>query len=48
MISVIPVLVGNGKKLFKDGRPEQTLKLINVRTFDTGLTQLHYERIREE
>jgi dihydrofolate reductase len=46
MISVIPVLVGNGIKLFKDGRPEQTLKLIKVKTFDTGLTQLHYERIR--
>jgi dihydrofolate reductase len=46
MISFIPVLVGNGTKLFKDGRPEQTLKLINVRTFDTGLTQLHYERLR--
>jgi dihydrofolate reductase len=46
IISVIPVLVGNGTKLFKDGRPEQTLKLINLRTFDTGLTQLHYERLR--
>lgn len=44
IISVIPVLLGNGTKLFKDGRPEQTLEFIKVKTFDTGLTQLHYKR----
>ena len=45
-ISVIPVLVGNGTRLFQDGRPEQTLELINAKTFDTGLMQLHYKRKR--
>jgi dihydrofolate reductase len=45
VISVIPILVGNGLKLFNDGRPEQRLKLVSVKHFDTGLTQLHYERI---
>jgi dihydrofolate reductase len=44
MISVIPILVGNGTRLFKDGRPEQKLKLVNIKTYDTGLTQLHYKR----
>ena len=44
IISVIPVLVGNGTRLFKDGRPEQQLELVSVKTFDTGLTQLHYIR----
>ncbi|MCH5596760.1 dihydrofolate reductase family protein [Niabella ginsengisoli] len=44
IISVIPVLLGNGTRLFKDGRPEQVLELIQVKTFDTGLTQLHYKR----
>ncbi len=44
IISVIPVLVGNGTRLFKDGRPEQQLELVNVKTFDTGLIQLHYKR----
>ncbi|SFF59079.1 dihydrofolate reductase family protein, partial [Thermoflexibacter ruber] len=44
IISVIPILVGNGIRLFKDNRPEQKLKLVNVKTFDTGLTQLHYKR----
>lgn len=44
IISVIPILVGNGTRLFKDGRPEQKLQLVNVKTFDTGLTQIHYKR----
>lgn len=44
IISIIPVLVGNGTKLFKDGRPEQILELISTKQFDTGLTQLHYKR----
>ncbi|MES2592205.1 MAG: dihydrofolate reductase family protein [Bacteroidota bacterium] len=47
IISVIPILVGNGTRLFKDGRPEQQLELVNVKTFDTGLTQLHYRRKSE-
>ena len=44
IISMIPVLVGNGKKLFKDGRPEQQLELVKTKTFDTGLVQVHYKR----
>ena len=44
IISVIPVLVGNGTRLFKDGRPELQLELVSVKTFETGLTQLHYNR----
>lgn len=44
IISIIPILVGDGTKLFKDGRPEQQLELISVKTFDTGLAQLHYKR----
>jgi len=44
IISIVPVLVGNGTRLFKDGRPEQHLELVNSKTFDTGLTQLHYKR----
>lgn len=46
IISVIPVLVGNGTRLFKDGRPEQQLEFFGAKTFDTGLTQLHYKRKR--
>lgn len=44
IISVIPILIGNGTRLFKDGRPEQKLELVSVKSFDKGLTQLHYKR----
>jgi dihydrofolate reductase len=43
IISVIPILVGNGTKLFKDGRPEQKLELVSTKQFDKGLTQIHYK-----
>lgn len=44
IISVIPILLGNGTKLFKDGRPEQKLELISTKQFVKGLTQLYYKR----
>lgn len=46
IISVVPVLLGDGTRLFKDGRPEQILEFVEVRTFETGLTQLFYKRKR--
>lgn len=42
IVSVIPMLVGNGIRLFGEGRPEQSLKLQDSRKYDTGLAQLHY------
>jgi len=48
IISVIPVLVGGGTRLFKDNRPEQLLEFVSARSFDTGLVQLHYRRKRPE
>ena len=44
IISVIPILLGDGIKLFKEGRPEQTLAFISAKQFDKGLVQLHYKR----
>jgi dihydrofolate reductase len=44
IISIVPVLLGNGTKLFKGGRPEQTLEFVAAKTFNTGLVQLHYKR----
>jgi dihydrofolate reductase len=32
IISIIPVLLGNGTRLFKDGRPEQRLELITAKS----------------
>ncbi|QBA22674.1 dihydrofolate reductase [Chryseobacterium indologenes] len=47
IISVIPVLLGGGTKLFKDDRPGQALEYITAKTFETGLVQLHYNRKKE-
>lgn len=44
IISVVPILLGNGTKLFTEGIPEQTLQFIEAKTFETGLVQLRYER----
>ncbi|MFL9836767.1 dihydrofolate reductase family protein [Flavobacterium sp. ST-75] len=44
IISIIPVLLGSGTRLFKNKRPEQVLELITSNTFETGLTQLRYQR----
>ncbi|PRY07390.1 dihydrofolate reductase [Pontibacter ummariensis] len=43
-ISIIPILLGEGIRLFKDGRPAQQLKLVETKPYDTGLVQLHYKR----
>lgn len=45
IISIIPILVGSGIKLFTDGRPEQKLQLLSTKHFDKGLVQLHYKNI---
>jgi dihydrofolate reductase len=44
IISVIPILLGDGIRLFKDGRPEKVLEFITAKTFESGLTQLRYKR----
>lgn len=43
IISVIPVLLGDGIKLFANGNPEQDLELVSSESFNTGLVQLHYK-----
>jgi len=42
IISVIPVILGDGIKLFTKGSPEQKVALVDCKTFETGLVQLHY------
>lgn len=48
IISIIPILIGNGIKLFNNGRPEQRLELVSVKSFDKRLTQLHYKRLDDK
>ncbi|QPC85160.1 dihydrofolate reductase [Phototrophicus methaneseepsis] len=44
---VYPVVVGQGKRLFKDGA-QARLNLVESRSFGTGVTALVYEPVRDE
>jgi len=46
IITIIPILLGDGISLFKGRSNEKKLKLIDEKTFDSGLVQLHYKRKR--
>lgn len=48
VISVIPVLLGDGIPLFKGGRPENKLLLIGSKHYEKGLVQVHYSRIQNQ
>ncbi len=43
IISIIPVLLGDGIQLFNNGRPEQVLELLSSKQYASGLVQLHYK-----
>jgi dihydrofolate reductase len=43
---VQPIIVGTGKRFFKDGMQSPSLKLINSKTFDLGVVLLTYEPAR--
>jgi dihydrofolate reductase len=42
VVSIIPVLLGSGTKLFQEGIPKKNLKLISSKSFEKGLVQLRY------
>lgn len=44
ILSIVPVLLGNGTRLFDDGRSPLSLQLVKVHTYASGLCQLHYAR----
>lgn len=43
IISIIPIFLGSGIRLFKDGRVKQLLKLKSTKEFASGLVQLWYK-----
>ena len=45
---VHPVVVGSGKRLFEEGGDQKGLKLVDSRTFSTGVVYLTYQPDREE
>lgn len=40
-----PVLLGRGIPLFRDIRQQQKLRLLDCRSFSSGVTCLHYDRV---
>ncbi|MBS3052539.1 MAG: dihydrofolate reductase [Candidatus Aenigmarchaeota archaeon] len=46
IISVIPILLGDGIRLFNGKLNEKILRLIDIKSFDSGLAQIYYKRIR--
>ena len=46
IVSVIPVLLGNGIRLFEAGNPMSLLKLESSKSFPSGLVQLSYSVLR--
>ena len=41
-LSVIPVFLGDGIRLFQDGRPQAQWHMVSAKQFPKGLVQLHY------
>lgn len=46
IVSVIPTILGDGKRLFIGNTTSRNLKLISTKKYDTGLVQLSYQRIK--
>lgn len=44
VISIIPVFLGAGIRLFNGFRPEQTVSCVGTTQFPSGLVQLHYRK----
>lgn len=46
ILSVIPVILGNGIPLFRPSFVKQYLRFVDARSFSSGLVQLHYDLIK--
>jgi dihydrofolate reductase len=44
IISIIPIILGEGKRLFIGNTPREGVALRSVKKFESGLVQLRYER----
>jgi len=45
IITIIPILLGDGISLFKSRLDEKKLKLVEVKNFNMGVVQVHYKKI---
>lgn len=48
VISIIPIMLGNGIRLFKDIALENKVELVDHKVYASGLVQLKYRRIKED
>jgi dihydrofolate reductase len=46
-LMVFPVVLGSGQRLFPDGEEKRALKLIEARTFSSGVVVLSYQPVKE-
>ncbi|HLG78245.1 MAG TPA: dihydrofolate reductase family protein [Ktedonobacteraceae bacterium] len=46
-LMIFPVVVGNGKRLFREGSEKQTLRLRETQTFSSGVVVLTYQPERQ-
>ena len=44
IISVIPTILGDGKRLFLGDTPPIDIELVDTKSYSTGLVQLHYKQ----
>jgi len=47
-LMIFPVVVGGGKRLFRDGIESTVLELVDTRAFGSGVVVLHYQPTRSE
>jgi len=46
ILSVVPVILGDGIRLFHEGIPASSLVLLSSQSFASGLVQMHYRVLR--
>jgi dihydrofolate reductase len=47
-LMVHPIVLGSGKRLFKEGNATNALKLVDTKTLDTGIVILTYQPVQNE
>nr|WP_278043617.1 dihydrofolate reductase family protein [Chloroflexus aurantiacus] len=47
-LMVFPIVVGSGKRLFQDVNEKKSLKLIETKTFSSGVVALSYQPDKNE
>ncbi len=46
-LMVFPIVLGSGKRVFKNGSEKKTMKLVETKTFASGVVVLSYEPAAE-